>query len=66
MNTAMHRRVAVTIKLSLGVNHLAWFLRTGGAIEISQRQTVHLTRKHRKVGPHFVDGKSHLAPPGSR
>ncbi len=23
-------------------------------------------RKHRKVGPHFVDGKSHLAPPGSR
>lgn len=58
----MHRRVAVTIKLSLGVNHLAWFLRTGGTVEISQRQTVYLTRKHRKVGPHFVDGKSHLAP----
>lgn len=63
MNTTMHRRVAMTIKLGLGVNHLARFLRTGGAVEISQRQTVYLTRKHRKVGPHFVDGKNHLAPP---
>ena len=52
MNTAMHRRIAVTVKLCFGINHRFRFLRAGGAIEISQRLAINLTIEQREIRTH--------------
>lgn len=37
MDTTVNRRIAVTVKLGFGIDHLIRLLRAGGAVQIRQR-----------------------------
>ncbi|MNT35517.1 hypothetical protein D3C72_1715480 [compost metagenome] len=65
VDAAMHRRITVTIKIQLAIDYRLRLLRTGRAVEVSQRLAVDLTRQDREIAAHPFDGKTHAASPGS-